>query len=250
MDLREHYRRQIRSGIRSGAWSSGIAAALMLWYGFIGGGFIVPDKGGIYVAACKAFIFTVRAGGVVMATITLSALLGLRFTPAVEAVASAIIGAVFVLSGAVQVLHADMMALFYVIFGAMFLHSARSSWQRFQWIRESGSQGELPEWQDYPPVPPGRSVASDLIERMRGPARAESVPRPARPPTPAPAATTGPIPTGAHPDRATTPPAQESKPGNPPGTKPVHPKPKAPDPSPPPPGGFLAALAKEDDEQK
>ena len=280
MNRAETRRKQALARVRSNAWSAGFAAALMLFFGY-GFGLYFPDQGWLYNLACKAFIYTLQGGGILLAVVAVLCLIGLPQALYLDAFVSGLIGLVFVLSSLVQVLHGGYVALLYGIFGVMFIHSAVRNYRAAYHICALETEGAPPKWQEEPPPPPKRSAASDLLERLRGPESPEPTPMhfepagdeapraqqspPCGPAEPQPASAAEPAPASPVPP-GTPPPsgalaaqAAEPAPQSPeaPAQAPAAPETarsepaaeRGPEPDAPPPGGFLAALAKEEDEQ-
>lgn len=278
MNLDESRRQQAVARVRSNGWYAAFAAALLLFFGY-GVGLAFPAKGGLYTLACQAFIYTLQAGGILMALVAALCLIGLRQALYLDAFVSLLIGTVMALSSLVQLLHGDFYAVLYLLIAAMFLRSAARNYQEAQTVTALESAGERPRWQDEPAPPPKRSIGSELIERLRGPESPEPTPMHFDPPAEQPAPPTAP-------PRATQPAhqpsaSQEPQPHEPPpsgalagqardaqpdapepqdqphsASQPAEPDPageppqQKPQPTQPPPGGFLAALAKKKDEQR
>jgi hypothetical protein len=277
LNSEEDRRRQVVARVRSNGWYAGFAAALLLFFGY-GAGLSIPAKGGLYTLAGQAFIYTLQAGGILMALVAVLCLIGLRQALYLDALVSLLIGTVMALSSLVQLLHGEYYAILYLLIAAMFLRAAVRNYQEAQIAASLESAGERPRWQDQPAPPPRRSIGSELIERLRGPEGPETTPMrfdrpndqmapPTAPPTAAQAASQpsasserppeAPSPSGAPAGRArnaepaTSEPKEQahsaSRPAEP---EPSREPPKKPQPAEPPPGGFLAALAKQRNEQQ
>jgi hypothetical protein len=270
-------RRRIISRVRYNAWSAGIAAALMLYFGFIGS-FSIPEKGLPYTLACRAFVYTLQGGGVLMALAAVLCLVGIWQTLYFDAFVSALIGIALVLSAVVQVVYGDFIAVLYGVFGIMFVRSAIRNYGDAGEISALESDGARRAWQDEPPPPPERSAGSELrskMKKVRGAGRFALEPMRFEPPaqgamadgtpriesegsaeSPVAPADSAPAPPPAAPADQPEPlanntAAAEPKKSSPPQPAPPEPGPEVEPPSgPPPPGGFLAALAKEDDDQE
>jgi len=285
----EAHRKQALARVRTNAWYAGIAAALMILFGY-GVGLVFASEGWLANLAGKTILYTLQGGGILLALVAVLCLMGLPQALYLDAFVSTLIGLAFILGSLGRVIGGDSFALFYGLLGAMFLHSAVRNYRDASAASAFDAGEGRPRWQDEPPRPPKRSAASDLLERLRGPEDPKATPLRFEPPadeTPPPEAhaSSGPAesspesapqpasqppgPPAASPARSSseTPPpsgalAAQAGPAAPesaqaPGQEPTAPRiatPKSesePEPAAPPPGGFLAALAKEkQDEQQ
>lgn len=119
----------LRYQMRQTAISAAIAAVLMLFFGFTYGfeGEIEPTA---YSISQAVFLATLRIGGILMALSALLLVLGVRFALLLDAIFAGLIGVALLGVGivwiAIGIIAIDSVLL--VLFGGMFLHSARQSW--------------------------------------------------------------------------------------------------------------------------
>jgi hypothetical protein len=188
----------VASVVRSQALSAGIAAALLLYFGFTS----------IWFSAAVTLEFTLKVGGIAMAVSTVLLITGIPFALLFDGVAAMVIGAGLALSGirwCVDIQRIDFQGLLNFVFAAIF---ASSGWRNYQSYRTvmsatTGSGGEnhgyaeRPEespYQQAPPPPPDHSLGSQLLDRARheprdeAPAKSQDPPIEPTPTTAAPAA--------------------------------------------------------------
>ena len=84
---------RVTARVRQGAFSALVAAAIMLYMSFSGGGFVLSDDAGWFGIGEKLFIYTIRYGGFVMLAVALAAMTGRLAVLLIDAVASTLIGA-------------------------------------------------------------------------------------------------------------------------------------------------------------
>jgi hypothetical protein len=119
----------LRYQMRQTAISAAIAAVLMLFFGFTYGfeGEIEPTA---YSISQAVFLATLRIGGILMVLSALLLVLGVRSALLLDAIFAGLIGVALLGVGivwiAIGIIAIDSVLL--VLFGGMFLHSARQSW--------------------------------------------------------------------------------------------------------------------------
>ncbi len=116
---------------------AGVAALLMLYFGW-GSGLVGISDDAFYNATVAVFVWMLRIGGICMLVVTGVCLLGLRVGLLLDAGVSGLCGLVLVLCGGYWTLHDGfgLQDVLYIVFGFMFLGTARSHWVAFT---QSGS---------------------------------------------------------------------------------------------------------------
>ncbi len=263
-------RRFVASRVRSNTLWAGIAAALMLYFGW--GEWLIPAKGALYETAARGLIYTLKVGGVLLAIAAAVCLSGLRIGLLLDGVLSAAIGVSLALTGIIMFAHGDSPGILYAIFAVLFIvagHRALAEWRalrsaRADWVLglPVGQAGAEPSPSASPTqtsqAPPSNSLAGQLLRHRRSgeqtsdapvavtddeqalPTSAGAAP-PTEPPPPTAAPPAPPPPDAPEADLA----ARQDAPAPEPSRAPR----KEQDQAEPPPEGYLAALASEDDEQ-
>lgn len=206
------------------AFGAAIGAALMLYVGF-GMNLSGISDSALYNGSVAAFTWTMKIGGALMGLSALLLYLGWEPSLFFDAILTGVVGVVLIGSGGVWMLHQDMQGILSLIFGAMFLVSARRSWLLYIAASPAGSVASpLPGHDESDHQPPASSprVGEDrraAVERLLAAKRQEKELISAEP-----------IPDvqRAAPDAASEPP------------------PDVPRPDEPAPEGFLAELGKPD----
>lgn len=172
---------------RRNAVPAAIAAAFMLYFGFLR--LAAPTGSGIFEQSNWIFYHTLRIGGVVMALIALLSMAGVVMNLAIDAVASLVIGVLFVLTGGGMLLGggAPIQTVINVFVGMMFLSSARGNWSYWQFVQKScasasgptaDSIGEARPLTGESPIAPGEPSLPERVAQQRAEreARQESLP--------------------------------------------------------------------------
>ncbi len=129
--MSESFRRPVPAAtqrqMRQTAVSALIAACLMLFFGF-GWNLTGISGNAAYDLSVAAFGWTLRIGGVAM--LVSAALCGARlaWSLAADALFSALIGLLLVLTGLVWLAAGDWQGLLSGVFGVLFVNAARQSW--------------------------------------------------------------------------------------------------------------------------
>ena len=107
--------------VRQNAGSAAIAAALMIYFGFFR--LLEPSGSDLFQRAGWVFYHTLRIGGIVMGLVGAWSLLGHRPVLLVDAVASVVIGALLILTGAAMGIDGGdlLQTVFMIVFGIMFI---------------------------------------------------------------------------------------------------------------------------------
>jgi hypothetical protein len=121
-------RNDIRLGLmHETAVYAGIAAAMMLYFGF-GRPFDIASGSQLYINSVFATNWLLRIGGIALAATALFCWIGLQWSLLADAIVSALIGVGLVVIGGIWISDSDMEGFLFLIFGAMFLNAARTSW--------------------------------------------------------------------------------------------------------------------------
>lgn len=243
------------------AFSAAIGAALMLYVGF---GMNMHGVTGqaLYDGSVAMFTWTMKLGGILMAVAALLMYLGRTLALPMDAAVTAIVGIVLAATGLIWMLSADMTGILNLVFGALFLASAKRSWMLF-----AGTRGAAPAistsgvrnvgGEDLPLPASDEATRQAAMERLLSAKRregaAEAPPAAARkvievPQVETPAVQPADPPPVPAPAKSVAKPAVpvvpiKEKPGKQPSPPPVAEAAKA-DESPP--EGFLAQLGRED----
>jgi hypothetical protein len=192
---------------------AGIAALMMLFFGWFYGLSGISSNA-FYNLTVDVFTWTLRIGGLAMLAVAIVCYTGQTVGLLLDAIVSGLCGAIIFGCGAYWLIDGlqgggiSINYLLYVIFGGMFLNSARANWQHWAAsARPSDGFNASP-----PAVPLDQSTRTALPRRLR--ARGDS-PKPEPPNQPEPV-----HPASVRPESLT-------------------------DETGPPPGGYLAALARE-----
>ena len=228
----------VKQRIRATAWWAGVAAALLLYFGYQTF-FLTGDHAAARIGA-TVLEYALKAGGWAMVVATVWLAIGMRQALLYDAVATALVGAAFFVGGGLLFVGSmSITAVLYVIFGVIFIGSGRRSWQEHQLLR--APSGVEPGWRQAVASPTGQdaraeqapdaptdSLASRLRQRTQ---QAPQEPPPSSPPLPESA----PPPTPEPPPPAPEPPRE--------------PKADTTSKADPAPDGFLAQFADEHDER-
>ena len=166
----------IASRVRQNAWSAGIAAILLIVFGFYYLG--RPTGTGLFERSALIFFFTLRVGGIALAAIAVGSVLAYRPVLVIDAVVSVAIGVAFALTGVGMLVGGGgtLQTVLQVVFGGMFISSGVRNWREYFWLAvnadratapTSGGSIDTPTWvgDETPSAPPGVSLASQLRER-------------------------------------------------------------------------------------
>lgn len=120
---------------RQNAFSVGIAAMVMLVYGFAFGGFgLAPDLGPFYETTIHVFNGMLKIGGVALAVVAVLSFAGWRAALLCDFLISGMCGIIMALCGVywtVQERGFDLQNILILVFGIMFVRSALMSWSLF-----------------------------------------------------------------------------------------------------------------------
>lgn len=250
----------IRDRLRGQVVPHILAGLLLTFFGWSGGAWVVTATG-IARVASMIYIYAFKMGGPVLLALALVSWSGWRVWLLVDGVVGIAIAGAFGFYGLVSVatgafgLNAMLSLIFAVMFGITALNAlsffrASAGVPLFGGTSVVPSAGPAPPPRDVSPYE-GKSLAGELMHRTRGNTEV-SVPPPVARPVEAPRAESQPLPPPAQPAPPPRPVAHEPPPApKPPPATPPPPKPAPASPPPPPvdaPDGFLAALAREDDE--
>ncbi len=176
------------SHVRRNAGSAGLAAALMLFFGF--SHLARPVGNDLFAVSAMLFYHTLRIGGIVMAVIAAWSLLGRPLVLVVDAVASVAIGICFALSGVGLLAGGGeaLQSILNVVFGCMFIGAGVRNWREYRLFsltvdRVTSVPGTgrdtVPKRRatEAPSSPPGPSLARQLRQRLADPGDNSSTPR-------------------------------------------------------------------------
>jgi hypothetical protein len=120
---------------RQNAFPVGIAAIVMLVYGFVFGGFsAAPDLGPFYETTIRVFNWMLRIGGVALVVVALLSMAGWTAALLCDFLISGVCGSIMAACGVywtVQERGFDIQNLLILVFGALFVRSALASWSLF-----------------------------------------------------------------------------------------------------------------------
>ena len=152
--------------VRQNAGSCGIAAALMIYFGFFS--LLEPSGTDLFSRANWAFFHTVRIGGVAMAVLALWSLTGARLSLIVDAVVSIAIGVLLALTGVVMLIDGGgtLQSVLNVMFGWMFVSAGRANWGVYQLSTEPAEHTARPMANPTPAQQPPRQFVSDQAEAI------------------------------------------------------------------------------------
>ncbi len=161
----------IRQRVRGLAIWAGVGAALLLYFGYAYG-FVYPADDRAAQVGALLLAGALKGGGWAMAGATLWLATGRRAALIGDAVVTALVGLLFAVGGALWLVSGvNLQGVLFVVFGAIFVQSARGSW------REYGLLGDWPdigapaatsasaEPADCFPEPP-EALASQLMARV------------------------------------------------------------------------------------
>ncbi|MCP4250366.1 MAG: hypothetical protein GY778_25260 [bacterium] len=234
-------------------WSA-IAAALMLYFRYPRGSWILPSEnpgraGGLI------FINTLEFGGWAMVLTTLGLLAAVRRALAFDAIASGLIGVLFVISGILLFSGGGIQPILYGVFGLMFIGSGRNSWREYVLLAPAASDLAEPSYDPHfaerhaaaQAESPTGSLAGRLMQQSRERLSAKPIDQP--PPQPAAPTQSSPPVAPEPPPPVVVPSIQAPTPAPTPPTKPEphadHTKEEPADE--PTPDGFLAQFAQPED---
>jgi hypothetical protein len=183
-----------RVWVRQNAGSAGIAALLMLYFGF--SALAAPTGTGLFERSNWLLYNTVRIGGVAMAVIAAWSLLGNPLVLAVDAVVSTAVGLSLIVSGGGMLIGGGdaFQNAMLILFGMMFVGAGVRNGRLFAHLsarerRASNADARLPVDDEAPVAPVDTlqpSLAARLAERSRQKAdtSAQTPAEPESPPTP------------------------------------------------------------------
>lgn len=118
---------------RQNAFRAGIAALVMIYYGWFTGWLIPADASAFYEQLIVVFDWTLKLGGIAFGLTCLLCLAGLRAGLLLDVFVSGICGIVLVVCPAYWLFHdgIDLQNILYLIVGLFFIGSARHSWTAF-----------------------------------------------------------------------------------------------------------------------
>ena len=170
----------VASHVRRNAGSAGLAAALLLFFGF--SHLARPVGNDLFAVSAMLFYHALRVGGIVMAVVAAWSLLGRPLVLVVDAVASVAIGICFALSGVGLLAGGGeaLQSILNVVFGCMFIGASVRNWREYRFcsltVDRVASVGRtacdtLPQHDtaEEPSSVPGSSLASQLRQRMADP---------------------------------------------------------------------------------
>lgn len=165
------YNESIAARVRSNAWSAGIAAVLLCYFGFAV--FQFQPVTNAFTAGDAVFNYTLRIGGIAMVLVTLMSLAGWLPTLIVDAVASFSIGLALILGGVLMGIGGGfgVNQILYMVFGATFvsagLRNGRDYFAMLEGLRPGALDSPLPRAECL--QAPSRSTPSEdsLASRLR-----------------------------------------------------------------------------------
>ncbi|MCZ6817790.1 MAG: hypothetical protein O7F76_13975 [Planctomycetota bacterium] len=122
---------------QNAVWA-GIAALLMLYYGWGTGGWLIPaNSTAFFEATFNWFDWMLKIGGICMAVVAVLCFLGLRVALLIDVVVSGLCGSILILCPVywMFIVGPGLQNIVFVIFGGMFVNTARGCWTAY---RESG----------------------------------------------------------------------------------------------------------------
>lgn len=152
---------EILSRVRRNAGSAAIAAALMLYFGFV---YLQEPTGtDLFNWAGWIFYHTLRIGGIIMAILAGWSLIGQPIVMAIDALVSVVIGAIFMLTGLAMFVDDGGMfqPLLNVVFGWTFISAGRNNWSTYSCIRSTRKQNT----NENPLVPVYQSRTTTFINQ-------------------------------------------------------------------------------------
>ena len=160
-------RRDVRTIVRSSAWSRALAAVLMLYFAYASGRFPLPEGTGPFEIGGRIFIHTLEIGGVAMLLATLYLLTGMVSALLFDAAASVAIGALFCIAAALMMFGGGggLVCGVYGVFGVLFFMSGVRTGRDWTRLRGSSRTG-MGRSQDQLAAAsaPSASLASQLRE--------------------------------------------------------------------------------------
>lgn len=132
---------QVTARVRQNVIPAGIAALLMLYFSYSGGGFVDPEGGDAFAIGGMIFICTLKYGGFAMLAAALWSLSGMRVALLFDAVCSVLIGLLLCTSGGLMMAGGGS-GFLYVVFGVLFLWGGvrnGRNWAEMASVRSVGS---------------------------------------------------------------------------------------------------------------
>ncbi len=246
------YAADFRARVRATALWAAIGGGLMLYYGMIQLGAVSGSP--LYRSAVAAWVQTLRIGGGAMVLVAGLCLTGRAGALLLDSIVCGVVAVMLGLTGAVFLPNGDLDGILSLVFAAVFGGAGRNSWQEFRRRPRAGraNTGPSPEASEAPALPSasgGEDVKGHVVlEAIRRRRAGES-----------PSSSATPKVRGEAAVPPTVVQVEPSKAGNDfaaPRLEPDCPYPAATPESPPstgvgePDGGFLAALAREDESGK
>lgn len=173
---------------RDNALWAGIAAALMLYYGWGTGGWAIPsDATAFYETTIRIFDWMLRIGGILLAVVAVLCFAGIRLALLMDAFVSGLCGLIMVACPAYWILNDGLgiQYLMYVVFGVMFLNAARGCWTAFHASgpATAGTPSRRTGWFGVQPLPaPQAPPPPDPVHPAS--IHPESLPKDGEPPPP------------------------------------------------------------------
>lgn len=244
MDQRfeQSHRQALIDSVRRNAGSVGIAAALLIYFGFLAG-LISPTGTSLFDWGNWIFFHTLRVGGIAMAGITVWSMLGRPVALLADALVSIVIGVLFVLSGVIMLIDGGRgQAFLNIIFGVMFASAGVRNgrvWAGRMTTRTNSADNEPGVFEaagrsDVPEARPAESISSAPAKPTDAFTSEE---------TTEPISPTKPYEAGAF-EESVEPTASTD--GLPESEPPDDGSPESEPPTPDAPGGFLASFADDD----
>ncbi len=153
-----------RAVLNQTAMYAAIAAALMLFFGFLRP-YDVAQGTRLYVTSVFATNWLLRIGGLSLLGAAILCWSGLTVGLAVDALVSAIVGLALSGVGIIWISDGDYEGLLFLIFALLFLSAARHSWTQFVALSRTAASRtsvKVPE----PPTPPVEGLKESARDRL------------------------------------------------------------------------------------
>lgn len=139
--------------VRKNVLNAAIAAALMLYFAYSGGGYIMPEGDDAIAVGGAIFIRTLKLGGFAMLAASLGSLTGVRHALLFDGVCSMIIGLLFCASGVLMMIGGGGGVL-YIVFGVMFLVAGARNASEWAALAPPPRDGRIPPTAYRSSLPP------------------------------------------------------------------------------------------------
>jgi hypothetical protein len=152
---------------------AGVAAVLMLGYGWGMAGWIIPsDAGETYRLLVHVFDWMLKIGGIAMAVVTVVCALGWRVGLLLDVLVSGICGLIMAGCPLYWLLTRGLALtyLVYILFGVLFLGAARGCWQAYRLAGCPVGPAPPPA---PPAAPPRKWLGIETLEPPKPPPKAE-----------------------------------------------------------------------------